>query len=805
MGEVYLADDLRLGRKVALKLLPPQATLDTDRVKRFQQEARAASALNHPNIVTILEIGKTDSLHFIATEFVDGETLRDHMTKTPMTVGEVLDIAAQVASALQAAHSAGIVHRDIKPENIMLRRDGLVKVLDFGLAKLAPQESLEADDEQSTAIMVHTNPGIVMGTVAYMSPEQGRGTEVDARTDIWSLGVVLYEMVAGRTPFEGETSSHVIVSILEREPPPLAHGPERPDELRRIILKALDKNKATRYQSASALADDLKSLKEKLKLEALLNRVLDPMAIAPESSARRGTSDNAATRTNDVATNRTRGEKILHKIKRQKGLVVAAILTLSIGLVALWYLGINRNKSALSATGKKSIAVLPVKPINQANRDEVYEIGIPDSLISKLATTNGLVVSSLDSIRKYADVGQDPVAAGKEQHVDYVLASNYQLVGGELKFTGQLINVSTGQIEDTYKFEKETSDVFALQDAIAVDVGNKLFARFATSASRQVTTRGTTNAEAYRLYLQGKNLVAQRNSETAQRAIAYFEQAIQLDPSFAKAYAGIANAYHSIGLRAPDRHSNDLKAKESIKKALEIDGNCADAYAARGIVGFSYDWDFTSAEKDLITAIQLEPNNDNAHWGYALLSAYNGQFEKATTEIETALIIAPGTAMYERDRGRVLYLSRRYDEAVVQLKRAIELKQDLQSSWASLLRAQEMKGDYAGAYDSFVKWATLTKTYALESFQTAYANEGWLGVRRKSIQHAQLNNTPPTMYYDLAAQSVRVGEKELAFEYLNKALERRSWEIALLRVDPQLDPLRSDPRFDQLVKRIGYK
>ena len=437
MGEVYLADDERLGRKVALKLLPPHFIADKYRVRRFEQEARTVSALNHPNIITILEIGHGDSLHFIATEFVDGATLRKHMANERMTVGEVLDIATQIASALNAAHSAGIIHRDIKPENIMLRRDGFVKVLDFGLAK---QEVQEVDEEQSTAIRVKTNPGVVMGTVAYMSPEQARGGEVDAATDIWSLGVVLYEMIAGRTPFQGETSSHVIVSILEREAPPLSHRTGFPDEMQRIIFKALQKNKADRYQSASALAADLNRLKERLKLEEMLNRVLDPIVIPPDSSAKNGTNDTKVTRTNEVVTNGTKAERIINSIKRQKGLALAAMVALCIGLIALWYLAVKPSRSSLIAPGRRSIAVLPVKPINVTTRDDVYEIGIPDSLIAKLATTNALVVCSLDSIRKYSDVGQDPIAAGKEQQVDYVLASNYQLVGGKLKYTAQLIN-----------------------------------------------------------------------------------------------------------------------------------------------------------------------------------------------------------------------------------------------------------------------------------------------------------------------------------------------------------------------------
>jgi tetratricopeptide (TPR) repeat protein len=469
------------------------------------------------------------------------------------------------------------------------------------------------------------------------------------------------------------------------------------------------------------------------------------------------------------------------------------------------YLGFNRKATPLAQPGKRSIAVLPVKPIDEANRDVVYEIGIADTLISKLGTTNNLMVRSLESVRRYVDVNQSPLVAGKEQQVDYVLASTYQLAGGKLKFTTQLINVNTGQVEDTYTIEKETTDVFALQDSIAADVGNKLFTRFASFASRQAASTGTSNEEAYRLYLQGKNLVAQRTNDGAEKALSYFEHAIKLDPNFARAYSGMAHAYHSIGLRVSDRHAVEQKAREAVTKALELDSNCADAYAARGIVKFSYDWDFTAAERDLTTAIQLEPNNDTAYWGYALLSAYSGQFDKASAAIETALVIAPGTAMYERDRGRVLYFSRRYDEAVAQLKRAIELKQDLASSWAYLFRAQDMQGDYAGAYDSFLRYARLRNDSAVDSYREAYEKEGWFGARRKSNELARVMSQFPTRYYDMATESARIGETEQAFEYLNKALERRSWEIAQLKVDPQLDPLRSDPRFEEILKRAAYR
>jgi serine/threonine protein kinase len=395
MGQVYLAVDTRLGRRVALKLLASSHTGDADRVRRFGQEARAASALNHPNIVTIHEIGQADSLHYIAAEFVDGETLREHMASTRMTVGEVLDVAAQIASALSAAHEARIVHRDVKPENIMLRHDGFIKVLDFGLAKLAPQQVAAVDAPVLTESRVKTNPGVVMGTVGYMSPEQARGQEVDARTDVWSLGVVLYEMLAGRAPFGGETPSHVIVSILESEPP--SFGVEVPTELERIISKALRKERAERYQTAGEMARDLKNLKEELGVEARLKRGLPPNASGKESAARGdgpGVIESIrepAARTGHIipARQTVSVEYLISEIKRHKTFAGAALFVLLVGAIGLTYFAINRNKGNLNPRGKKSIAVLPLKPISAANRNEIYEIGIADSLIHRLGAMKG--------------------------------------------------------------------------------------------------------------------------------------------------------------------------------------------------------------------------------------------------------------------------------------------------------------------------------------------------------------------------------------------------------------------------------
>src|SRR6184192_4064180 len=431
MGEVYLATDVTAGRKAALKLLPMRFTGDAERLKRFQQEARAVVALNHPNILTVYEIGEDHPTHYIASELIEGETLRQRLTRGRIQVSEAVDVAIQVASALAAAHQAGIVHRDIKPENIMLRPDGYVKVLDFGIAKLAEQELPTSMPRDEALLLVETNLGAVLGTVRYMSPEQACGEHVDQSTDIWSLGVVLYEMLTGHAPFTGDTSQDVMFSILEKEPPPLTRYIARaPAELQQIISKALRKDRSQRYRSLHELLQALKDLRR--KLEAELERAAAPLWLRWARSP------------------------------------AALVLILAIAALALALPFYRHRNLPTSLPPDKSIAVLPAKAINSANRDEVYEIGITDSLILKLGSMKGFVVRPLSVMRKYAGIDQDPIAAGQEQKVNYVLASNYQLAGGKIRITAQLFNVANSQIEMTYKSdEKDAANVFAMQDAIA--------------------------------------------------------------------------------------------------------------------------------------------------------------------------------------------------------------------------------------------------------------------------------------------------------------------------------------------------
>jgi DNA-binding winged helix-turn-helix (wHTH) protein/TolB-like protein/Tfp pilus assembly protein PilF len=452
--------------------------------------------------------------------------------------------------------------------------------------------------------------------------------------------------------------------------------------------------------------------------------------------------------------------------------------------------------------GKKSIAILPFKPINAANRDEIYESGIADSLILRLNSLKAFVVRPLSAVRKYSDIEQDPIAAGREQQVDYVLASNYQLADGKIRVTAQLFNVASGQIEDTYKGEKEALDLFAMQDSIANEMGNKLLAIFATTSNLPATKRGTANEEAYRLYLQGKNLAVKGGLADAQKGIEYFEQSIQLDPNFARAYSALAYAYIRSGHLGGGLPREEYeKARVAVTKALELDNNLAEGYRVLGELKHAYEWDSAGAEKAWFRAFELEPNSESRYAGYL---AESGRFGESVAAIDRMIEADPNSLYLRRERGRILYLARRYDEAIIQLKRVLELDETLDIAWAFLQQAYHMKGDDAGAYESFMKYQKPLDSEDIELYQKVYKTVGWRGVAQKHLELLKLKeNQPSGNYYRIARFSALLGEKEKAFEYLNKAIEKRHGQLRMLKVEPNFDILRDDPRFDELLKRIG--
>ena len=499
----------------------------------------------------------------------------------------------------------------------------------------------------------------------------------------------------------------------------------------------------------------------------------------------------------DVSTTKT------FWLRRPIVLIFAAAAV--IALAAL--IAFNWRPNSLGGPPKKTtIAVLPFTPINTANRDEIYEIGIADSLILKLNSMKGFVVRPLSETRNYANVGQDPLAAGREQQVDYVLVSNYQMSGGKIRITSQLLNVASGQNEDTYKFEKDASNIFAMQDAIAGELGNNLASRFAITANSRAPKHGTENEEAYRLYLQGMYLIGKKDSAEARKAVEIFEQAVRLDPNYAQAWAGMAHAHRLIGAMGRSANSNEeyQRSIEAINKALALNEDLADAHSALCDNKMQHEWDWDGAESECKRAIELEPNSALAHQIYARHLMGRGRFDESIAEIKTAIDLEPTSLFSQRIYGNCLYLARRYPEAVTQLKRVIAMDPNFGPTYPFLWQSLEMQGNYAEAFEWFMKFQVLQKAVpeTLQSYEAAYHTSDWQGVLLERVKRFEDTNV---VYYHGAVLNAKAGNKDKAFEYLEKSYQRRELWMHLLKVDPGIDSLRDDPRYGDLVRRVESK
>jgi serine/threonine protein kinase len=502
MGEVYLAEDTKLDRKVALKLLPAEVTQDSGRLRRFVQEAKAASALNHPNIITIHEVGVADGVHFIVTEFIDGQTLRRQMEGSRLKLNAALDIAAQIASALNATHSAGIVHRDIKPENVMVRRDGLVKVLDFGLAKLTERPAASVDTEAATMIKANTDPGTVLGTPQYMSPEQARGLEVDARSDIFSLGVTLYEMVAGQPAFAGATASDVIVAILDREPAMLAQrAPDVPHELERIVSKALRKDREERYQTVKDLLLDLKSLKQELEVADFRSRSADS-----GNGSSKSATESSATSSAKYLVNSVRQHKIVSA-------VVSLMLMALVGFVLWLWVGHGGEKAI------DSIVILPFDNVGADPNTEYLSDGIPETLINSLAQLPNLRVIPRSTAFSFKKTDLLPHKIGRQLGVRAVLTGKVTQRGDSLIIQADLIDVERDSTMWGDRYDRKIADILAVQEEISQEVAEKLRLRLSSEEREQLTKRSPRNTEAFHLYLIGLNYWNENTEDSVKKAI----------------------------------------------------------------------------------------------------------------------------------------------------------------------------------------------------------------------------------------------------------------------------------------------
>jgi len=804
MGEVYLAQDLELDRQVALKVLLPEVAENEDRLRRFVQEAKAASALNHPNILTVYEIGNFENTRFIATEFVKGRTLHDRLRGDPLTLPETLDIALQVAAALSAAHGAGIVHRDIKPDNIMLRDDGLAKVLDFGLAKLSAPESITTGPEDETQKAL-TNPGVVMGTVAYMSPEQARAKQIDARSDIWSLGVVLYQMLTGQTPFSGETMNDSIAAILTKEPAPLTAN--TPSELQRIIRKSLQKNADERYQTVKDLQLDLKHLKRELEFSEELERSNIPQAVAPANAGTGQSSENAtavqsaATLTQGLQT-RSSAEYIVSGIKSHKFAVlgVIAIVVLIAGGYWFW------NRNASGAEQINSIAVLPFENRSGNPDSEYLSDGLAESLIYRLSQLPNLKVSPTSSVFRYKGKEIDVQKIAADLGVNAVMSGRMVQRGDSLTISVELIDARTNKLLWGEQFERKMSELLATQREIATAISQKLQLKLSGDESSGLMKKYTSDNEAYQLYLKGRFYWNRRTAETIQKAIEQFKAAADKDPAFALAYAGLADCYAVASTYGSKRASETLPlARSNALKAIELDSSLAEPHATLGIVNH-FEWKFAESEAEFKRAIELNPNYLTAHHWYSRVLRALGRTDEAWAEIKHANELDPMSLLIVNNIAE-LYIERGDPAAAIdECRRMIDLDPNFWAAHLTLAEALLKESRYTEALQEAQKSLDLTQrsNATLALVGNIYARMGKRVEAEAIIKELQERYAKyEADARDLASVYTGLDDKDQAFAWLEKAFNDHSHFLAILRLEPTFDSLKSDPRWDDLLKRVG--
>jgi serine/threonine-protein kinase len=778
MGQVYLAEDSRLKRRVALKLLDRSLLGDTESRQRFIREAQLASALDHPNICTIFEVGEADDQCFIGMQYVEGKTLKEVIDKQPLLVERLLSISLEVADALSTAHRQGIVHRDIKSSNILITPRGQAKVLDFGIAKPLQEES------QPEAELTRT--GAILGTAAYMSPEQARGERVDQRSDIFSFGVVMYEMATGELPFQEKSQPEVMNAVINKQQiAAVERNQDLPVELSKVIDRALAKQPEDRYQSAEELVAALGKIKEDLTTAKLEPSTLRYVAPRQHLSAR----------LNILGFGRTR--KAILTI-----LAVAALIALG------YYLRQRQTiPTAESPVLIRSIAVLPFKPLTEGNRDEALEMGMADTLITRLSGLKTLEVRPITAVRKYTDSGQDPTAVGREQRVDAVLDGSIQKSGDEIRVTVRLVRTADAAQIWTEKFDEKFTNIFSLQDSISERVAGALAVRLTGEERQRLTKRYTENTEAYQLYLIGRNHLNGRTEERITKSIDYFEKAIQIDANYALAYAGLADSYILLAFYS-DIASRDAfsKAKGAVARALELDDNLAEAHTSSAGVLSYYDWNWPEAEKEFRRAIDLNPNYPTAHHWFSQHLLLMGRFDEAIAEAKRARELDPLSPIVNCDLGHTLRLAGRVDEAIEQLNATVEMHPNFSYGHFLLGIAYVEKRNYEKGIGEMQKARALAggNVAGLGALGYAYAVSGKRDEALRVL--ADLNRLAKQQHVSPFASAgiyLGLGDNERAMQQLEKSYQERDWHLRILKEEPFFNALKSDPRYIDLLTRMG--
>jgi eukaryotic-like serine/threonine-protein kinase len=774
MGEVFRARDTRLGREVAVKVLPAGLSSSSERLKRFDKEARSASSLNHPNIVTVYEIGESGGTSFIAMEVVDGRTLREILADGALPPKRLLPIATQVADGLAKAHGAGIVHRDLKPENVMVTRDGLVKILDFGLAKLTQPEDPSGATAAPT-VSGATEPGIVMGTVGYMSPEQALGKPLDFRSDLFSFGSIVYEMATGQRAFARGSHPETLTAIIRDEPEPLAAlAPLTPAPLRRIVGRCLAKSPDDRYASTRDLARDLQDLREHL------------------------TEGSQAEATASGPTPASLPARRWRPVLLAAGTVVLGLL-----LLGSWKL-LRTGSGPSEVSGRaRSIAVLPFQNFGAQGKDDYFADGMTESLITDLTKIQGMLVISRNSVFQYKGRVADVKTVGKELGVNYVLEGSVQRFGDRVRLNAQLIDVATGYHLWADRYDREMKDLFVLQDDISGNILAALKLTLTAAASERSRAAPTQNLDAYDAYLRAMHLYHSAEDGEPDQAIPLFEKAIALDPRFALAHAGLALAYRDRLFNRDPRKEWEEKALVEIETALSLDPNLAEAYSARGQLAWTRfnNYPHERAVRDYRRAIGLNPNLAEAHLWLAVVYWHVGLFEKALEAATVGGRLDPGEQ--NLPTGLTYLVWQKYDLA------AQELDKDPHAArgpWKALALFYQGRDREASALNE-----EFLKTHARESLPRSV--EALVAARRGQAAKAEEQIALAIQYdrglshfhhveYNIGATYALLGKPRQAVEWLGKSGEHGFPCYPFFAADPNLASLRGDPGYEALLRKM---
>ena len=718
MGVVYKAEDTKLKRTVALKFLPPAFSLDEEAKQRFIKEAQAASSFDHPNICTIHEIDETDDGQlFISMAHYEGETLKKKIERGQIKIEEAIDIVSQVAEGLNRAHKKGIVHRDIKPANIFITNDGIAKILDFGLAKVSSQAQI-------------TTMGTTMGTVAYMSPEQTKGEEVNYRTDIWSFGVVLYEMLTGELPFKGDYEQAVIYSILNEDPKSITELHRNiPSQLTHIVEKTLQKNPIDRYQTIKDLIMEINSV--------------------------------------DKSGRSIKETKVTH-----------------------------------------TVAVLPFANMSNDKEQEYFCDGMTEDIINDLAHLEGLQVVARTSSFALKDKNLDIREIGLKLGAHAIVEGSVRKAGNRLRITAQLVNVADGYHLWSERYDRELEDVFAIQEEISNSIVNALKIELTGEADAPVVKRSTNNLEAYDLYLKGRYFWNTRQSGGMEKAKQHFEKAVEIDPTYALAYAGLADYYNIMGWYEYSPPMECFpKAKQAALKAIELGDKLAEAHSALAFAKWTFDWDLRSAERGFKHALELNPNFSTAHMWYSNFLVMTGRTEEGFVEIEKALTIDPLSLNIKACSGYLFYVAGQYDRAVNQCKNTLEMNPDFELARKILTLTYEQQSKYNDAIDEGVKICQDFKSpQHIANLGYAYARTSNYAEATKSLDKLiNLSQKEYVSSYQIASIYSGLDDIEHALEWLEKAVKERSTMLVLVMVDPMFKNLHADARFKEILRKIGLE